>query len=72
MMISVKDAIYQKRKKGKMMSVDDVKRTLFKNLNITRVREMAANNIATFDNRWKLFNDILRMDNNKKNSWYML
>ena len=71
-MISVKDAIYQKRKKGKMMSVDDVKRTLFKNLNITRVREMAANNIATFDNRWKLFIDILRMDNNEKNSLYML
>ena len=69
--ISVKDVIYEKRKKGTKMSISDVKRSLLKNLNILKSRNMVQNNQTQFVNLWDLFITDLRNDTYTKNSWYI-
>ena len=71
MIISVKDVIYEKRKKGTKMSIRDVKRSLLKNLNILKSRNMVQNNQIQFVNLWDLFITDLRNDTYTKNSWYI-
>ena len=48
------------------MLLDNVKRCLLKNLNITRLHEMMLNNITVFDQMWKPFLDFLRIVNSTK------
>ena len=65
--ISVNVVIYQKRKTARIKSID-VEQTLLEKLNttMTRSKEMAANNIDTFDNKWKPFIEIFRVDKHTK------
>ena len=69
--ISVKYVIYQKRKIGTRMVIADVKRSLLKNLNILKSRNMVHNNQLHFLNSWDVFIEDLRNDTYTKNSWYI-
>ena len=51
------------------MLLSNVKRTLLKNVNITKLREMTLKNVNIFDHNWKLFIDILETDDDSKSSW---
>ena len=54
------------------MLLRDVKRSLSKNLNITRLHESTVKDVDMFDQKWKSFIDILRKDNDTRNSRYIL
>ena len=43
--ISIKDVIYQKRKKGDKMYLQDVKRSILKNLHILKTQESLRNTV---------------------------
>ena len=70
--ITIKDVIYQKRKKGNNMTLGDVKRSLLKNLNMCKLSEMMKNNIDQFNHNWNTFIDTLKTDKDTMNSWYKL
>ena len=53
--ISVKNVTYLKRKQGKEMKIEDVKRSLLKNLNIVGARKIMTNTIESFDQKCKPF-----------------
>ena len=67
--ISIKDVIYQKRKKGDIMYLQDVKRLILKNLHILKNQESLRNN---FDEDWKILIECFRNDPATKNSWYLI
>ena len=71
LIISVKDVIYQKRKSGTRMVMSDVKRSLLKNLNILKSKNMVQTNQAQFLNFWEVFITDLRNDTYTKTSWYI-
>ena len=51
--ISIKDVIYQKRKKGDKMYLQDVKRLILKNLHILKTQESLRNTLSNSDEDWK-------------------
>ena len=58
-LISVKDATYQKRNHGDQMLLSYVKRSLSRNVHIMRSHETTQNSTAYFDNNWEIFIDFL-------------
>ena len=70
--ISVKDVIYQKRKKGDEINRADVKRAMLKNLHILRTQESTSTQISSFDNNWRIFIDCLNTDLSTQHSWYKI
>ena len=68
-LISMKDELYAKRKTGKKMELGNFKKYLLKNLNITRLHELTASDVESFDQWWNIF---FRTDPVPSNSWYML
>ena len=70
--ISIKDVIYQKRKKGDQLCLSDVKRAILKNLHIIRTQELVQNDRSTFDEKWKVSIVCLRTDPATKHSWYTI
>ena len=53
------------------MSIIDVKRSLLKNLNILKSKNMVQDSQTQFLNSWDLFITDLRNDTYIKNSWYI-
>ena len=70
--VSVKDVIYQKRKKGDKMNLADVKRAMLKNLHIMRTQESTSIQISNFDNNCRIFIDCLKTDLSTQHSWYKI
>ena len=70
--ISVKDVIYQKRKKGDRMTLTDVKRCIQKNLHINQTQRAMKNDTSSFEKDWKPFIETFRTDPTTKNSWYLI
>ena len=70
--ISTKDVIYQKRKKGDKMFLSDVKRCIMKNLHILKTQESLRDNNSTFDEDWKVFINTFRRDPTTQSSWYLI
>ena len=71
-LISGKDELYAKRKTGKKMELGNFKKYLLKNLNITRLHELTASDVESFDQWWNIFIEFFRTDPVTSNSWYML
>ena len=61
--------LYRKRKKGREMTLGDLKRCLQKNINITILHETMTKHGDIFDQRRNTFLINLREDNTTKNSW---
>ena len=69
---SIKDVIYQKRKKGDKMNLSDVKKSILRNLHIRKSKETLLDGISNFDEDWKPFIDTLRVDQATRSSWYRI
>ena len=60
--ISIKDVIHQKRKKGDKMYLQDVKKLILKNLHILKTQESLGNTLSYFDEDWKILIECFRND----------
>ena len=70
--ISIKDVIYQKRKKSDIMYLQDVKRIILKNLHILKTQQSLRNALSNFDEDWKILIECFINDPATKNSWYLI
>ena len=59
---SVKEVIYFKRTPCKRVTISDFKMYFLKNLNITKSHKRTINDGKFFDQKWKVFIHIIRLD----------